>query len=138
MIISQNTLISIVRKKGDVDFHKNPSSNVFTCKVIRWARNRTKDLSHRSLPCYRLCHIHIHIHIWYIWCLKLTELILINVFYFVIYLVSVSVTFLCLINGLPLLKYDQSTLNHCNYPKRKTRNKHHILQRVKSVRYSIN
>jgi len=30
MIISQNTLISIVRKKGDVDFQKKPSSNVFT------------------------------------------------------------------------------------------------------------
>jgi len=29
-ILSQNTLISIVRKKVDVDFQKKPSSNVFT------------------------------------------------------------------------------------------------------------
>jgi len=45
--------------KEDVDLQKNPSSNVFTWKAIRWARNQTEDLSHRSLLCYWLHHIHI-------------------------------------------------------------------------------
>ena len=62
LIISQKSLVSIVRKKGDVNIH----NAILKCfhnsgKASSKAGSRSKDLSHHSLLRYRLRHIHIHI-----------------------------------------------------------------------------